>query len=37
MATKEQLSALMDGDWSDVVLNELETDPALKTPGLVTT
>ena len=31
MATKEQLSALMDGDLSDVeVLNELGTDPALQ-------
>ncbi|KHA56955.1 sigma-E factor negative regulatory protein [Aeromonas hydrophila] len=31
MATKERLSALMDGDLSDVeVLNELGTDPALQ-------
>ena len=31
MANKEQLSALMDGDLSDVeVLNELGTDPALQ-------
>ncbi|MDF2413012.1 MULTISPECIES: RseA family anti-sigma factor [Aeromonas] len=31
MATKEQLSALMDGDLSDVeVLSELEMDPALQ-------
>jgi sigma-E factor negative regulatory protein RseA len=31
MANKEQLSALMDGDLSDIeVLNELGTDPALQ-------
>jgi sigma-E factor negative regulatory protein RseA len=31
MATKEQLSALMDGDLSDVeVLSELGMDPALQ-------
>ena len=31
MANKEQLSALMDGDLSEIeVLNELGTDPALQ-------